>query len=587
MAKLIISSSRDRFEKMAHSIDPVFDVSSFESGEFGAVQTYSKLNVPTVNCYHCGDGFAMGVGTFICNGKRDKSALEAVFHRYDGSVRDIQQQLMGSYVILVAKDNELVIFIDGGGLYNFYYQIGDDDLIAANSLFHLGAGLDDVPLNEDAVVQAIFQYAILNDETIIEGVRRLRGDQALVFEGNSWEVRNLPSISWAIPYDEAFWPSISRRFEHFGYAFERPGVGMTGGQDSRTALALLLSAGVRPQLVYWRGNSTTTNTKQVDEDIVNAIAARCNLVVKKWNAYDGGREGFRADLRKYGEYALAYGYNENLFRELRSTQCDFLTFGYFGELLRNIEEIGAYQKEKFSIEEYFDDLYLRGSYGNAYGNYARYRLAQIEFLKEFCLGCGLDPENLTKNDFQIIHTETYRKRADVFLENFANLFVYSTTVLGDKVITDTISKLPFDVKQESRPMLEALSALAVELLEIPFYSHSRKMVYDQERFCLRDAHGVQQSLKQYVQQSKKSAWYYSLARNLYHILNGDRKSLREAQRDGAERQALMLQARRAIVLPSLDISQCPEIALDNRIMMKVINYDEMYDEMKRFARKEN
>ena len=83
---------------------------------------------------------------------------------------------------------------------------------------------------------------------------------------------------------------------------------------------------------------------------------------------------------------LPMAITKNLFRELRSTQCDFLTFGYFGELLRNIEEIGAYQKEKFSIEEYFDDLYLRGSYGNAYGNYARYRLAQIEFLKEFCLG---------------------------------------------------------------------------------------------------------------------------------------------------------------------------------------------------------
>ena len=117
MAKLIISSSRDRFEKMAHSIDPVFDVSSFESGEFGAVQTYSKLNVPTVNCYRCGDGFAMGVGTFICNGKRDKSALEEVFYRDTGVCVISSSSSWAPMLFSLLRIMSSSSLSTGGGLY--------------------------------------------------------------------------------------------------------------------------------------------------------------------------------------------------------------------------------------------------------------------------------------------------------------------------------------------------------------------------------------------------------------------------------------------------------------------------------------
>ena len=57
------------------------------------------------------------------------------------------------------------------------------------------------------------------------------------------------------------------RFMKGGGYFDKTGIFMTGGQDSRLNLAILLGIGVKPKLYYGVGNSANTFTKKEDEKI--------------------------------------------------------------------------------------------------------------------------------------------------------------------------------------------------------------------------------------------------------------------------------------------------------------------------------
>ena len=85
MGKLLFCSEGSDFEKI-NSLVTGFSVSSSGKGEFGQYSTYQKLRLPTKNRYQSGNDFAIGVGTFIYNGKKDADALKDILQNWNDDI---------------------------------------------------------------------------------------------------------------------------------------------------------------------------------------------------------------------------------------------------------------------------------------------------------------------------------------------------------------------------------------------------------------------------------------------------------------------------------------------------------------------
>ena len=107
MGKLLFCSEGSDFEKI-NSLVTGFSVSSSGKGEFGQYSTYQKLRLPTKNRYQSGNDFAIGVGTFIYNGKKDADALKDILQNWNDDI-GIRRSIIGSYCIGIYKSG--VFFI--------------------------------------------------------------------------------------------------------------------------------------------------------------------------------------------------------------------------------------------------------------------------------------------------------------------------------------------------------------------------------------------------------------------------------------------------------------------------------------------
>lgn len=581
MSKMMIGSTRDIALRMADAVALEFARTVDLHDCFGSVVAFGKLGIETSNIFSSDLGFAVGVGTFVYEGLLDDNALAGIFRDFSGDVRDMQKRIIGSYALAIWKGGKLTIFVDSNGIYDLYYCIEDGFAAICSSLFLIGAALPEVTINSEAMVQQLFQSCIIGEDSIIRGVSKLSGDRSIEWEGHDWRLVPLRDVSFGVSGFEELASATVARYSGLRKCFNSPAVAMTGGQDSRLTLAVLLGVGVDPRLVYWRGDSISTNTKERDLECVREIASKYALDIELWNASDSCRDRYVESLHSFGEYSRLYGYNENLIAELRATSCDFLTFGYFGEIFRNIEEIDTYPKEIFSIEDYFDELCLRGNYKKIYPDYQSYREHRIEDLKRICGELNLNPERLSKDDFQYLNTETYRKRADTHMINFVNQFRYSFPLLGDRMLTDTMNGVGYKERVGSRPMLKMLKQLAPDLLNVPFFSHIRRMKVDATRLVLREGNGSMLNVKQYLQRNKKGAWYYSAARKIYHIINRDAKSLREISSEGEVRKPLLDALAEAEVLSMLDRDRLEMLELDSNILLDILHYEYMFQEMAR------
>lgn len=581
MSKLIIETNQEEFSKLIDIIPACFRNTFRSSDKFGSIATFGKLKVPTTNVHSGNSGFAVGIGTYVYEGKIDSDALRCIYEAFSGDVRALQKVLIGSYAIAIWKNNKLVVFVDSNGTQDLYYTLDKYNVSICSSLFHLGKVHRPISLNSEAMVQQLFQSCIVGDATILDGISRLDGNHAISWHEGIWSMDFLPPLDMSIERDRSLSSAAACKFSSIRDTFVTPAVAMTGGQDSRLALSLLLGAGIRPRLIYWRGNSISTNTKEQDYECTCQLASKYDLDVEVWDACDSSKEHYAKALGVFGEYAHLYGYNENLIHSFFNTSVDFITFGYFGEMFRNTEDIQAYNKESFTVAELFDDLYLRGSYKDIYPEFTAYRAHILDSMTAICENLGIDSSNLTKSDFQHLNTEMYRKRADIHMTNYANQFMYSFLVLGDRMMTDSMNLMGFDDRAGSKPMIEAIHNLTPELLEVPFFSHIRKMKYDAQSHALTEENQVKTRIKQYLQKEKKSAWYYPFARRIYHLLNHDKKSLTELNQDSPAREKYLALLESADVLQPIDRKRLNQLELDSNILLNYHHFEIMWQEMNR------
>lgn len=165
MGKLLFCSEGSDFEKI-NSLVTGFSVSSSGKGEFGQYSTYQKLRLPTKNRYQSGNDFAIGVGTFIYNGKKDADALKDILQNWNDDI-GIRKSIIGSYCIGIYKSGVFSLFVDESATYKLYFYLDPDThrFAATTTLYHLAKGMH-CAVDDIAFLADIFLCNIVGDSTI-------------------------------------------------------------------------------------------------------------------------------------------------------------------------------------------------------------------------------------------------------------------------------------------------------------------------------------------------------------------------------------------------------------------------------------
>ena len=536
MGKLLMCSDLCHLNKVKESIVG-FSESGEINGAFGHIVTFSKIRFQTENVVSNEKGFAAGTGTFLYNGKTGADALRALLQDFDGNL-SIRAKIIGSYCVILGYAEKVYVFVDEASLYNIYYNLGPDQksIILTNTYYHVAKGLDNVSIEEDYLLGTWF-IKLIDGSTPIRNVKKLMGYECLIFDGDQWRVEEAPMI---IADDCLDVPQKAQKlYQGLERVFKTSGVFMTGGQDSRISLALMLALGMKPTLYYGIGNSSNTSTKTEDFNIVNTVSNKFGLPVQTMNWSESDHENERYYINKYGELFSLYGMNKNIFQEFETEiASEFIALGYFGEVYRTIESIEAYTKNVFTLDEFLDDLYLADcKQVFEDGEYQKFRTMIKDQFLDVCRRRNLDEKHLTKDQFQILNT-VYRQRWDTVMNNFANQFMYSIPLFGNIQLTRKTEALSYETRLNSKHLMECIHALKPELLEIPFFSHIKVKKYNPVTHELTNKEYVS-NIKDIIRGLIRSERMMKFARSVYYTLRGDKKGRQEIAQQYAQKAMLM------------------------------------------------
>lgn len=167
---------------------------------------------------------------------------------------------------------------------------------------------------------------------------------------------------------------------------------------------------------------------------------------------------------------------------LENADTEGMTFGYFGETLRPVEEIDIFHKSPYSMRDMIRDIYCRnGIEKNCLHSDTLYDFIESEMQ---LLANGMDIENLTRDNVFKLFTYS-RFDADVALYNFVNTFTYAFLIFSQKSFADINFSIPYEWREGDYFSLSLTKLFCPKLLEIPFFSHHHTVVYDPETNCVK------------------------------------------------------------------------------------------------------
>ena len=568
MGKLIICSQKENLIKMKRIIQGFSENGNVE-GTFGYLTTYSKLRVATENICQGENSFAAGTGTFIYKSKTGKDALFDILSDFN-DVNNMQNNIYGSFCIIVYKNSCLNIFTDASSTYNIYYYLSGGNIILSNTYYHVACCLDEVINNGIGLTENWLRSAI-DGTTPIKYIYKLMGNQVIKYRDHKWCISKV--------YNKSNTKNVAnlasfalKMYRCLPKVFESCGVFLTGGQDSRLSLALLLAIDMPTTLYYGIGDSSDTATQQEDLNIVEQIAKTFSLPINKMNWKNSDQINIDQYLKKYGELFMCYNMNKNVMREFEEKiKTELVAFGYFGEVYRTIEAIEEYKKDNFTLDEFVDELYLKTS-AELFneGAYKEYRTIIKKQYEEICGIKEIDPNHLTKNDFQKLNT-VYRQRWDTQMNNFANQFFYSLPLFGNKMLTDQAEQVTYNDRLNSKFLMKCIGDLEPMLLQVPFFSHIKAKTFNPITYELTDKE-VTAKVKDKIRTIVHNEKLMKTLRLLYYTIRGDYKGRKEIIEQYSEKIFLSTVIKANTYVDLIDVNNIPVIA-DARSMKRLILLD--------------
>lgn len=490
MAKFFVTNNKSFYDLIIERVsESPFKIGfTFNNEEIYAVSV-KKLFYNNVNGWRHGANMVITIGTPIY-----KASLEndGIIDDFNDNVNEFRKDLIGQYSIVVKQDKNVTIFCDPAGCYSTYYYYDGIDFLVSNDISDMASVLGKkVKPSYINILEEACQNSILGGESLYEGIRRLAGrEKILISNNNRFEVIQLPiqKRNAVLSYEERV-TSLADKLKYKASVISDvlgcPDIFMTGGLDARISLASYLSVGVKPALHYGIGNSAVTNTIKNDLEIAKLFAQRYGLTLyeEDWSTPSPVYRDWEKYIEKYGVLAKNYAASDSIMKSFENLPNNFSTFGYGGELYRNLTWIENRKKAYFTAEEFVDEYYIGGTMSRQLtGDIVGYRDRLIKKVSQLCLDYGINPMRIENKDNFYFMLE-YRCYADTYIVNMMNQMKYSNLLLFEYdclELTDVSTK----EMNNSRFMLDVIKCLYEDVLEIPIFSHCVVRCYDKEKGTL-------------------------------------------------------------------------------------------------------
>lgn len=493
MSKFFITNNSKIFRDIKDLVEESAYRVSFEyNKEELGVLTTQKLTFENQNGAKCDCGFALVTGTMIWDEGNaiDADTLQKIHTSFTGDVNSIRKRALGNYAVAVLKENSLYVFGEIPGFYNIYYYHVGKDWLLSNSLYDMAMVLhENLTLNKLALIEASVQDGNLLSDTLYNEVGRLSGFNFLKITKETFEIveeEHLYSLAKGT-LDEKVkrYTDISvSNARKIADAYGIPAVSMTGGLDARMVMSSFLAADVRPHLYYGTGNSLLTNTFQEDKNIDKIFSQKFGLTFydRSWATPDPMDKYWDKYLKLYGFCYSVYAGSDAVIESIKDIPCKLFTYGYCGELLRNLPWIEARKKDYFTLDEYIDEFYVPKSVKDKivqpeeYVNFIRNKQLRI------CKYYHLDPNHIANEDIFYLSLER-RKSSDAKMLNFINFVKCCCLPLGqyEGIVSGRVT---CKEAEDSKFMLHCLHSLRPEVLDVPVFSHCTMREFYRETMSL-------------------------------------------------------------------------------------------------------
>jgi hypothetical protein len=498
MSKFFISNNSTFVRKAQEIVEKNgFQISFINSSDTVSALASKKLTMKLGNCnaYSRNDDYVVTNGTLIYKSGNGNDAWSQLYDDFYGDIGKIREDSTGNYAIGIKKENELFVFCEAFAIYNIYYYITDDRWFVSNSLYDMACVLSKyISVNELNVIEESWQNTILGDETIFNEIRRLGGDEYIYVDLR----HNIPQIIHInceyeriedVEYEnnlDGLADLLKIKAKKISSVFGAPCICMTGGLDSRVSLAAYLSIGILPYLMYGVGDTPLTNTKNADMEIVKKFSHRYNLNLNicSWKTSYPVNKHWAEYANKYGFGIYNYEASPDIMNSFENSSGQLLTFGFFGELFRNLPWIEERKQSFFSLNEFIDEYYITNDAKRMTAGIREYREHIEKKLLKLCKKFSLNPDRI-ENEENFLFLMEYRKGADSKILNLLNMIKYSNYLITEY---DVIQNMRVSVAKmkKSRFQLELINKLYSDSLNIPVFSHLRRKYFDSKKLELRD-----------------------------------------------------------------------------------------------------
>lgn len=496
MSRLFVSNKVEIVEQLSNiSKSSGFSILANYKEDINIV-TFQKKNINNINYIRENNSFIAAIGTLIYKGKSSTNALSLILENYNGNgdINKIKKEAVGSYAVIIIKDKETILFGDSSATLDIFYHQHAGKWVISNILYDMSKLKEfNLIINKYNLLEEFFQNTIIGDETIFNDVYRLAENEYIEINNDKITIHTDKSSVLSpskLDYSyskcvECISSKLSEYAELVDKNYGESEICMTGGLDARMTLASFLSAKTRPNLFYGVGDSPLTNTKNTDKQIVDLISKNLNLEkkIQDWSTPNPFDKYWDQYIRQYGFLASLYMASDKVFESFEKLKTKFITFGYFGELYRNLPWVELNHKTSFTVQEYIDEYYLTKD-ATLYlkENLIEYKNHLIKKLNKICKKYSLDPYNIPIEANQYFLFE-YRKNADTRMLNLLNQICYSFYFLSQKEVLE-LSFVSINEKKKSRFMIHIIEKLDNHILDYPIFSHTEKRYYNRKKACL-------------------------------------------------------------------------------------------------------
>lgn len=458
---------------------------------WSSVWCYNKININNNNHFEDSKDWIVGVGTYIYKHQKDSEALRLILEDFTPkTISCLKKTIRGVYSILLFKDGIIYCFNDYYGLFDTIYGNTGKGFFVGNNLADIKPLLSSSEINEFPFILDCFCNGNFSSEGIFTNTWKLLGNEYLIVtdkginrktiskEEYTCEVPSYTTVQNAVDYLVA---QIDNIVSDINLNFQSASLSITGGLDSRLVLSsLLYKNSVLKKMIYGESQTFHLPTRPEDAEVAKELSniTGIPLAIYNWTnpeSKDGLDTKWQKELfSQVGFFNTVYCGNRSFTETITEVNNGpYMEFGYFLEAIRMREWLEKWDKNTFSVEDYFSI------------NYAMFNTIPYSHKEEFLIWLKelfiSKTKYLNIPDYDSIPVSlaaeiewAFRERiTDSSVHQFINYYMYAFPIFSVPQIHEFVIKLPTKITKKATFQVLLIKALNPDLLKTKVFSHRR------------------------------------------------------------------------------------------------------------------